>query len=157
MIEHDPKNRPSIHAIANHPIFWSKDRQLQFFMDVSDRIEKEEETSPVMRHLESEAHMVVKSNWIDHICQYLKEGKHNNLIHIYFIYLDLCRHRSYLGYTVKDLLRAMRNKKHHYRELTEELRHSLGPIPDKFASYFTDRFPHVSFCRIKCSSLRFSS
>jgi serine/threonine-protein kinase/endoribonuclease IRE1 len=84
MIENDPKNRPSVHAITNHPIFWSKDRQLQFFMDVSDRIEKEEETSPVMKHLENDANLVVKGNWIEHICPYLKEGKPEFTEIIYF-------------------------------------------------------------------------
>ncbi|RCN44711.1 hypothetical protein ANCCAN_09286 [Ancylostoma caninum] len=35
----------------------------------------------------------------------------------------------------------MRNKKHHYRELPEEVRSSLGHIPDQFVLYFTSRFP----------------
>lgn len=74
MIEKNPRDRPSVHAVTNHPIFWSKDRQLQFFMDVSDRIEKEDENSNVMKHLEEEAHIVVKGSWINHICDALKAG-----------------------------------------------------------------------------------
>lgn len=78
-----------------------------------------------------------------------------------FNYLaDLRKFRSYQGTSVRDLLRAMRNKviitllhaielhnlftnmqKHHYRELPEDLKKSLGYIPDGFLNYFTSRFP----------------
>ena len=42
---------------------------------------------------------------------------------------------------VRDLLRAMRNKKNHYRELPADVQSSLGSIPDEFVAYFTSRFP----------------
>lgn len=74
MIEHEHQKRPSAIAVSRHPIFWSKDRQLQFFMDVSDRIEKEDDTSVVMQNLERDVKMVLKDGWIEHICRYLKEG-----------------------------------------------------------------------------------
>ena len=34
-------------------------------------------------------------------------------------------------------------QKHHYRELAENLRHSLGSIPEEFVLYFTSRFPSL--------------
>jgi hypothetical protein len=37
----------------------------------------------------------------------------------------------------------MRNKKHHYRELDENLQISLGTIPEEFLLYFTSRFPQL--------------
>lgn len=36
-----------------------------------------------------------------------------------------------------------RLQKHHYRELPEEVRETLGPLPDGFVRYFTSRFPHL--------------
>lgn len=86
---------------------------------------------------------------------------------------DLRRFRSYKGTSVRDLLRAVRNKvcsraregpgrwgglrpgpaeprlsgptlqKHHYRELPEEVRRTLGSVPDSFVQYFTNRFPRL--------------
>lgn len=56
---------------------------------------------------------------------------------------DLRKFRTYKGHSVRDLLRAMRNKKHHYRELPEDVRTSLGHIPEQFVLYFTSRFPLV--------------
>ena len=47
------------------------------------------------------------------------------------------------GELVRDLVRAIRNKKHHYRELTPELQRSLGAPPDDFLDYFTSRFPRL--------------
>ena len=34
-------------------------------------------------------------------------------------------------------------QKHHYRELPENLRHSLGSIPEGFVLYFTSCFPSL--------------
>ena len=41
------------------------------------------------------------------------------------------------------LLRPL--QKHHYRELPDEVRRALGPVPDSFIQYFTNRFPRL--CR----------
>lgn len=84
---------------------------------------------------------------------------------------DLKRFRSYKGTSVRDLLRAMRNKvcsrawagrgsggcpatadpgvcpahpqKHHYRELPTEVHQALGQLPAGFIQYFTHRFPRL--------------
>ncbi|KFO86185.1 Serine/threonine-protein kinase/endoribonuclease IRE2, partial [Buceros rhinoceros silvestris] len=54
---------------------------------------------------------------------------------------DLRKFRTYKGASVRDLLRAMRNKKHHYHELPPDVRTALGSVPDGFVQYFTSRFP----------------
>lgn len=41
------------------------------------------------------------------------------------------------------MLRAARNKKHHYRELPAELKQSLGKLPEGFFEYFHQRFPRL--------------
>ena len=56
---------------------------------------------------------------------------------------DLKKFRAYNGVSVRDLLRAIRNKKHHYRELTNDVMQSLGTLPDGFVDYFTYRFPKL--------------
>ena len=56
---------------------------------------------------------------------------------------DLRKHRSYNGKSVRDLLRALRNKKHHYNELPEETKALYGRMPDRFTDYWTSRFPKL--------------
>ncbi|KAL8579389.1 hypothetical protein ACOMHN_026754 [Nucella lapillus] len=129
MIQFTPDTRPCAAKVLKHPFFWSLERQLAFFQDVSDRIEKEEETSPVVENLEKNGLFVVKFDWRKAISMELQN--------------DLRRFRTYKGRSVRDLLRAMRNKKHHYRELPEEVKASLGRIPDEFVQYFTSRFPRL--------------
>lgn len=34
-------------------------------------------------------------------------------------------------------------QKHHYRELPQEVKNSLGTLPDQFVTYFTFRFPNL--------------
>ncbi|XP_027510053.1 serine/threonine-protein kinase/endoribonuclease IRE1 isoform X1 [Corapipo altera] len=129
MINMDPQKRPSASCVLKHPFFWSLEKQLQFFQDVSDRIEKESLDGPIVKQLERGGREVVKMDWREHITVPLQT--------------DLRKFRSYKGGSVRDLLRAMRNKKHHYRELPPEVQETLGSIPEDFVCYFTARFPRL--------------
>ncbi|CAM4424566.1 unnamed protein product [Leuciscus chuanchicus] len=144
MLSNDPEKRPSSERVLKHPFFWSLEKQLHFFQDVSDRIEKEPLDGPIVRQLERGGRVVVKADWRDHITVPLQT--------------DLRRFRSYKGGSVRDLLRAMRNKKHHYRELPSEVQETLGSIPDEFVSYFTSRFPlllqHTHLAMRSCAAER---
>lgn len=84
---------------------------------------------------------------------------------------DLRKYRGYQGNSVRDLLRALRNKvlkyilpvslcahlhkffchftklkkkqKHHYHELTLEMQMKMGALPNQFTQYWIDRFPRL--------------
>ncbi|NXC77236.1 ERN1 endoribonuclease, partial [Anhinga anhinga] len=129
MISPEPQHRPSAPVVLVHPFFWSREKQLQFFQDVSDRVEKEPTEGPIVSALEAGGRSVVRTNWRMHISLPLQT--------------DLRKFRTYKGGSVRDLLRAMRNKKHHYHELPADVRAALGSIPDGFVQYFTSRFPRL--------------
>ncbi|CAJ1053976.1 serine/threonine-protein kinase/endoribonuclease IRE1-like isoform X1 [Xyrichtys novacula] len=129
MIHAEPERRPSTACVLKHPFFWSPEKQLLFFQDVSDRIEKEPADSQIVVRLETAGRAVVRTNWRMHISVPLQT--------------DLRRFRTYKGNSVRDLLRAMRNKKHHYHELPPEVQETLGELPEGFISYFTSRFPRL--------------
>ncbi|XP_067316636.1 serine/threonine-protein kinase/endoribonuclease IRE2 [Anolis sagrei] len=129
MIDSDPHLRPSAAQVLLHPFFWNLEKQLQFFQDVSDRIEKEPAEGPIVSALEDGGHEVVRGDWRSHISLPLQT--------------DLRKFRTYKGHSVRDLLRAMRNKKHHYHELPTEVQEALGHVPQGFVHYFTSRFPRL--------------
>ncbi|XP_030064277.1 serine/threonine-protein kinase/endoribonuclease IRE1 [Microcaecilia unicolor] len=129
MISMDPQKRPSAKCVLKHPFFWNLEKQLQFFQDVSDRIEKESLDGPIVKQLEKGGRHVVKMDWREHITVPLQT--------------DLRKFRSYKGGSVRDLLRALRNKKHHFRELPQDVQETLGSVPDDFVLYFTSRFPRL--------------
>uniref|UniRef100_A0AAY5EYI0 Serine/threonine-protein kinase/endoribonuclease IRE1 n=1 Tax=Electrophorus electricus TaxID=8005 RepID=A0AAY5EYI0_ELEEL len=129
MISAEPESRPCTASILKHPFFWSPEKQLQFFQDVSDRIEKEPTDSAIVVRLETSGRSVVRTNWRMHISAPLQA--------------DLRKFRTYKGNSVRDLLRAMRNKKHHYHELPPEVQTALGEVPEGFVAYFTSRFPRL--------------
>ncbi|CAL8124111.1 unnamed protein product [Orchesella dallaii] len=130
MISSNSVSRPPLNAVLSHPLFWSNERTLTFFQDVSDRIEKESEsTSPILRRYERDASEIVQNDWRDHICNHVA--------------MDLRKYRTYKGESIRDLLRALRNKKNHYRELTVEAQESLGHIPNEFVNYWVTRFPKL--------------
>ena len=93
------------------------------------QVEKLADTDAAVLRLESGGLRVVRTDWTQHISAELKE--------------DLRRFRSYRTHSVRDLLRALRNKRHHLRELPTPLRAQLGDTPASFTAYFTSRFPRL--------------
>ncbi|KAG8557566.1 hypothetical protein GDO81_016659 [Engystomops pustulosus] len=81
MISSDPKLRPSAPRVLRHPFFWAREKQLQFFQDVSDRIEKEPQESPLIISLENNARSVTRVNWRLHISVPLQTGNTTERVH----------------------------------------------------------------------------
>ena len=130
MIATDSQNRPPIESVVKHPFFWNSKQSLQFLQDISDRIESEKSIdSPIVGELEYGGLDVCCGDWRRHISIELQE--------------DLRKFRNYKGSSVRDLLRAIRNKRHHYHELDQKLQSALGSIPNEFATYFTSKFPRL--------------
>ena len=71
----DCTSRPTAEEVLSHCLFWSKEKQLTFFQDVSDRIEKESVSSPIVQALEQGAQTVVKGDWRNHISDELRDGE----------------------------------------------------------------------------------
>ncbi|CAG8547954.1 11824_t:CDS:2 [Gigaspora margarita] len=114
-----------------HPYFWSPSKRLSFLQDASDRFEIEERDppSPLLQRLEQGVGKVIGSDWHKRIDKVFIE--------------NLGKYRKYDGSKIRDLLRALRNKKHHYQDLPEQVKRALGHIPDGFLYYFTSRFPNL--------------
>jgi len=129
MIQAEPSDRPTTQAVLRHPLFWTRERVLAFLQDVSDRVDKEDHDSALVVSLERGRYDVVRGNWYPCLDAAVRD--------------DLRKHRSYNGKSVRDLLRAMRNKRHHYNELEEETKRAYGRLPDQFADYWTGRFPKL--------------
>ena len=130
MVAADPDSRPPIEAVVKHPFFWNAKQSLAFLQDISDRIESEKSTdSPLVSALEYGSLDVCKGDWRRQLSVELQE--------------DLRKFRNYKGSSVRDLLRAIRNKRHHYHELDGRLQAALGAIPGEFVTYFTSKFPRL--------------
>lgn len=97
MLSLNAAQRPTASQVTKHPTFWDASRTLNFFQEVSDRVEKEPHSSAIVRELERGGTRILNcTNWIDQITSELQK--------------DLRRFRSYKGNSVRDLLRALRNK-----------------------------------------------
>ena len=117
--------------VALHPLFWSSQMRLSFLRDVSDRVELEdrENESNLLSELESIAPLALNGNWD----QKMEAVFIDNIGHF----------RRYKFDSVRDLLRVIRNKLNHYRELPQEIQKILGSVPEGFDNYFSSRFPRL--------------
>lgn len=131
MVSHDPRQRPSAAEVLTHPYFWDPNKRLNFLQDASDRFEIMEKDPPTtaLVLLESKARNVIGTDWHRRCDKMFLE--------------NLGKFRKYDPSSVQDLLRAMRNKKHHYQDLPPMLKKILGSLPDGYLNYFTRRFPEL--------------
>ncbi|KAF5205956.1 Serine/threonine-protein kinase/endoribonuclease IRE1a [Thalictrum thalictroides] len=129
LLDPKPEARPSIRDVVNHPLFWNSETRLSFFRDASDRVELEdrENDSNILKALENVAPTALDGNW-------------DTKMETTFIN-NIGRYRRYKFDSMRDLLRVIRNKLNHYRELPKEIQEILGPVPDGFNGYFASRFP----------------
>ncbi|KAH3664407.1 hypothetical protein WICMUC_005792 [Wickerhamomyces mucosus] len=131
MISLNPKTRPNIDQVLKHPFFWSNGRKLEFLLKVSDRfeIERRDPPSDLLLKLESISQKVIlDGDW----CKKFDK-----------IFMDnLGKYRKYHGERLMDLLRAFRNKYHHFNDLPSELNAKMSPLPDGFYQYFNKKFPN---------------
>ncbi|KAF2863668.1 kinase-like protein [Piedraia hortae CBS 480.64] len=140
MLEHQPERRPTAQQVLNHPFFWPPKKRLAFLCDVSDHFEKEprgrhedgyKDDSPNLCVLEACATEVIGP-------------KGNFLAILDKAFVDtLGKQRKYTGNRMLDLLRALRNKKNHYEDMTDEMKRRVGPLPDGYLNYWCRKFPHL--------------
>jgi serine/threonine-protein kinase/endoribonuclease IRE1 len=131
MLEQEPKRRPSARQVMAHPFFWPTKKRLNFLCDVSDHFEKEKRDPPSHSLQELE-------KWAPEVCHgdFLKPlGKE-------FVE-SMGKQRKYTGTRLLDLLRALRNKKNHYEDMSDSLKKAVGPLPEGYLSFWTRKFPNL--------------
>lgn len=131
MLEANPKLRPQARQVMAHPFFWSPKKRLNFLCDVSDHFEKEIRDPPsyALKELESQASEVCRQDFLKHLGKDFVES--------------MGKQRKYTGTRLLDLLRALRNKKNHYEDMSDKLKKDVGPLPDGYLSFWTRRFPNL--------------
>ena len=142
MLGNEPGSRPSALQVCGHPFFWSDMRRLDFLTELSDRLEYESADAMVVLAIERNAASVVGRNWDKKIDSVLLE--------------DMKKYRKYDTTSVRDLLRVIRNKRHHFHELTETAKVLMTPIPTGFVNYFESKFPNLLMhcVKVTCTFLR---
>ncbi|KAI2501455.1 Ribonuclease 2-5A [Fragilaria crotonensis] len=132
----DATQRPTAQEVCEHPFFWSPRKKLAFLCDISDRIENDAQlwsrAKGISRFaanvfaIERNAAQVVGTAW---------DQLDPDLIS------NVSKFRTYDPSSVRDFLRLIRNKHHHYDELPG---HVKGRIPDPEANIqaSTDTYTH---------------
>ena len=130
----DPKMRPDTAAVLAHPAWWTAQRKLAFLLDVSDRFEladRAADANATLAALEGTAPSAFPpgSNWASALEQQLLD--------------NLYQYRRYKSHSVRDLLRVIRNKANHFRELPPAIQALIGQPPSGYFAYFSSRFPRL--------------
>jgi serine/threonine-protein kinase/endoribonuclease IRE1 len=147
LVAREPGARPTAAEVLLHPFWWSDAKALAFLCDVSDRVEMEDREiggAALLESLEKGAmrNALGGGEWVPKLDPSLLE--------------NLGRYRRYNPRAVRDLLRVVRNKMSHFRELPAKVQATVGAPPDGFYRYFASRFPglllHVhSFATRECA------
>ncbi|KAL7942737.1 hypothetical protein V8C42DRAFT_150745 [Trichoderma barbatum] len=129
MLQAAPKSRPDSREVMAHPFFWSPKKRLAFLCDVSDSLEKEvrDPPSPALMELERHAADVIGGDFLKVLTREFVDS--------------LGKQRKYTGNKLLDLLRALRNKRNHYEDMSDSLKRNVGSLPDGYLVYWTVKFP----------------
>lgn len=120
-----------------HPMFWTAEERLTFLTAASDRVELEdrEDNSSVLGAMEAVGARALSGSWDEKLDSVLLE--------------NLGKYRRYNYWSVRDLLRVIRNKSNHYRELPQNVKVCywfLGALI--LTSWF---FSYFSLLRVGCA------
>jgi serine/threonine-protein kinase/endoribonuclease IRE1 len=136
MLRRTPHSRPTAKQIRDHPFFWPPDRKLAFLCDFSDRLETEastpssDDSTSFLKKLltvERNASQIVGTSWDSNLDADLLN--------------NVQRFRTYDPSSVRDLLRLIRNKHHHFDELPDRLKEAIGSKTGGMMGYFEVTFP----------------
>jgi serine/threonine-protein kinase/endoribonuclease IRE1 len=138
MLSAEPKLRPTARHVMAHPFFWSPKKRLNFLCDVSDHFEKEKRDPPTaaLVELERYALQTTRGDFLKPLGKEFVES--------------MGKQRKYTGSRLLDLLRALRNKRNHYEDMSDKLKTEVGALPEGYLSYWTTKFPDLL---INCWSL----
>ena len=149
----DPIHRPSCKEVCQHLFFWSYSKRLEFLVEFSDRLEHEPPDAPIMLAVEaiSIINNTITTNHMSHNnnnypannCPTSIIGSRWDRRLDPLLLEDMKKYRKYDTSSVRDLLRVIRNKRHHFNELSTELKASIGSLPNGFYNYFHLRFPSL--------------
>eukprot|EP00250_Pteridium_aquilinum_P003675 c13984_g1_i2 orf=223-2751(+) len=131
LLQHDPAKRPQMGTVRAHPLFWSSDMRLKFLCDASDRVELEDKESEslIIEDLEVASQLALGCSWADKLDAVFLQ--------------NLGKYRKYNYNSVRDLLRVIRNKSSHFRELPQEVQELFTSYPEGFETYFRMKFPKL--------------
>ncbi|EDR22375.1 hypothetical protein, conserved [Entamoeba dispar SAW760] len=119
----DPTLRPTAEQIMALPLFWDFNKKLNFIKSASDLFEMDP-SMIITRELDASG---IGIRWH----QSLDPGLVDSLV----------KFRKYDFNKTRDLLRAIRNKSHHFYNLPKNEQNLFTSFPDGFYLYFYKRFP----------------
>ncbi len=133
MLHRSPRSRPTASQVCNHPFFWSPMKRLSFLCDLSDRIEicdtdqSNNQFDPYV--IEKNAAITVGTSWDTK----LDTGFFNHV----------AKYRKYDPCSVRDCLRLIRNRNHHFDELPADLKERVCSNQEEMIKYFESVFPYL--------------
>ncbi len=131
MLNRNPKARPTASQICQHPFFWNPSQRMAFICEFSDRLESENDldSGSFDRLLvERQAATIVGRRWDCKIDPKL--------------FNNVQKFRTYDVTSVRDCLRLIRNKHHHFDELPATFREGV-PNQKSLLEYFENKFPSL--------------
>jgi len=140
MINRKPSGRPNASQVCNHLFFWTETKRLNFVCDLSDRVEHDaiskNDKEKCLHYtpldallIEQQAANIVGTAWGTR----LDQGFFNSVT----------KFRMYDQSSVRDLLRLIRNKHHHFDDLPLEVKEKIVSNQEDLMNYFESKFPRL--------------
>jgi len=159
MLSPNPEDRPTAAQVLAHPFFWSAEDRLEFLSLASDRFDQEprDGTSAALAELERRAKQIIPVPATNSGPTYASAAAYRRSESPavtpaapdpdFLSILDrkftdtLGKQRKYNGAKLADLLRALRNKHHHWDDMPDDVKIKVGEVPEGYLNYWESKFP----------------
>ncbi|CAL8068548.1 unnamed protein product [Orchesella dallaii] len=136
MTSNNSARRPPASAILKHHIFWSKEKNLNFLVDISNRTKTPSVRSEnCIKSLERRIKLFCGPfpTWFSHLCPVVSK------------YLTTKFGIKQKDSTIMDLIRLFRNMHNHISEqdVPQDVKNAIGLSPSAFFDYWITRFPFL--------------
>ncbi|AAF23203.1 putative protein kinase [Arabidopsis thaliana] len=144
LLNYKPDLRPSATQVLLHPLFWDSEKRLFFLREASDRIELDitmwgdlnKTIAPRVLGESKDWASKLGKTFITHI-ENLAQAQPGQESRQY--------NRSYKYWSLRHLLRLIRNILSHHREILDDpkIKEMVGKVPEGLDIFFTARFPNL--------------
>ena len=128
MIQNHAKKRPSVVCVQQHPLFWTIDKQVDFYHKTGNRLDSKKYSIQLEQQLEQKSEEVFEGSWMERLPKAVRkdvDGFKKQKTHI------------------RGLLRVIRDKIEHFYKLRPELKDIYNNSPEGLVHFYNSHFPKL--------------
>ena len=128
MIQNNAEKRSSVVYVQQHPLFWTIDKQVNFYHQVGNLLDSKKYSVQLEQQLEQQSEDVFEGSWMERLPKAVRNDLH-----------------SYKKQetSIRALLKVIRNRMEHFSKFRPELKAIYNHSPEGLVHFYNSLFPNL--------------